>query len=58
LETNENLTKKLKIIGLDLENIPDKLYSFGSINFRVLKTYLIKNKKVRKTQNEEYILGD
>jgi len=51
LETNENLTEKLKIIGLDLENIPDKLYSFGSINFRVHKNYNEKNYKIYKYVN-------
>ena len=51
LETNENLTEKLKIIGLDLENIPDKLYSFGSINFRVHKNYNEKNYKIYRYVN-------
>ena len=51
METNENLTEKLKIIGLDLENIPDKLYSFGSINFRVHKNYNEKNYKIYRYVN-------
>ena len=46
LETNENLTEKLKFIGLDLENIPDKLNFFQNINFRIHKNYNEKNYKV------------
>lgn len=48
METNENLTEKLKFIGLDLENIPDKLNFFQNINFRVHKNYNEKNYKVYK----------
>ena len=48
METNENLTEKLKYIGLDLENIPDKLNFFHSINFRVQKNFNEKNYKVYK----------
>lgn len=46
METNENLTEKLKFIGLDLENIPDKLNFFQNINFRIHKNYNEKNYKV------------
>lgn len=48
METNENLTEKLKFIGLDFENIPDKLNFFQNINFRVHKNYNEKNYKVYK----------
>jgi len=48
LKTNENLTEKLKNIGLDLENVPDKLKFFQNINFRVRKNYIEKNYKVYK----------
>ena len=48
METNENLTEKLKFIGLDLENVPDKLNFFRSINFRVQKNFNEKNYKVYK----------
>ena len=46
METNENLTEKLKFIGLDLDNIPDKLKFFQNINFRMQKNYNEKNYKV------------
>jgi len=46
LETNDNLSKKLESIGLDIENIPDKLNFFQKINFRVRKNYIEKNYKV------------
>ncbi len=46
METNENLTEKLKFIGLDLENIPDKLKFFQNINFKMQKNYNEKNYKV------------
>ena len=46
LETNENLTEKLNYIGLDLENIPDKLNFFQNINCRIHKNYNEKNYKV------------
>lgn len=48
MKTNENLTEKLKILGLDLENVPDKLKFFQNINFRVRKNYNEKNYKVYK----------
>ena len=48
MKTNENLTEKLKFIGLDLENIPDKLNFFQPINFGVHKNYNEKNYKVYK----------
>ena len=48
METNENLSKKLESIGLDLENIPDKLKFFQNINFRVRKNYIEKSYKVYK----------
>lgn len=48
METNENITEKLKFIGLDLENIPDKLNFLKNINFRVQKNYNEKNYKVYK----------
>lgn len=48
MKTNENLSKKLEIIGLDLENVPDKLKFFQNINFRVRKNYNEKNYKVYK----------
>lgn len=43
----EAIAKTSEKLGMDPEEMLD-----------ALKTYLIKNKKVRKTQNEEYILGD
>ena len=43
----EAIAKTSEKLGMDPEKMLD-----------ALKTYLIKNKKVRKTQNEEYILGD
>ena len=43
METNENLTEKLEYIGLDLNNIPDKLNFFQNINFRVRKNYIEEN---------------
>jgi len=48
LETKENLSKKLENIGLDMENIPDKLKFFQKINFRVRKNYIEKSYKVYK----------
>lgn len=51
METNENLTEKLKYIGLDLENVPDKLNFFQNINFRMHKNYNEKNYKVYKYIN-------
>ena len=51
METNENLTEKLKFIGLDLENIPDKLNFFQNINFRIHKNYNEKNYKVYRYVN-------
>lgn len=51
METNENLTEKLKFIGLDLENIPDKLNFFQNINFRIHKNYNEKNYKVYRHVN-------
>lgn len=48
MKTNENLTDKLKYIGLDLENIPDKLNFYGNINFKMQKNYIEKNYKVYK----------
>ncbi len=48
LETNENLTEKLKYIGLNLEEIPDKATFFQNINFRIHKNYNEKNYKVYK----------
>lgn len=46
LKTNENLTEKLNYIGLDLENIPDKINFFQNINCRIHKNYNEKNYKV------------
>ena len=46
METNDNLSKKLESIGLDIENIPDKLNFFQKINFRVRKNYIEKKYKV------------
>ena len=48
MKTNENLNEKLKLLGLDLENVPDKLKFFQNINFRVHKNYNEKNYKVYK----------
>ncbi len=48
METNENLTEKLKFIGLDLENVPDKLKFFQNINFKMQKNYNEKSYKVYK----------
>lgn len=55
MKTNENLTEKLKYIGLDLENIPDRLYFFNNINFKVRKNYNEKNYKVYKYINVDDI---
>ena len=33
METNENLTEKLKFIGLDLENVPSGVKSIGFYAF-------------------------
>lgn len=48
METKENLSKKLENIGLDMENIPDKLNFFEKINFKVRKNYIEKSYKVYK----------
>ena len=55
METNENLTEKLNFIGLDLENIPDRLNYFHSINFGLHKNYVEKNYKVYKYLNVDDI---
>ena len=55
METNENLTEKLKYIGLDLENVPDRLNFFHSINFGVHKNYNEKDYKVYKYINVDDI---
>lgn len=55
METNENLTEKLNFIGLDFENIPDKLNFFHKINFGVHKNYNEKNYKVYKFINVDDI---
>ena len=55
MKTNENLTEKLEYIGLDLNNIPDKLNFFQNINFRVRKNYIEENYKVYKYVNVEDI---
>ena len=55
METNENLTEKLKYIGLDLENVPDRLNFFHSINFGVHKNYNEKNYKIYKYINVDDI---
>jgi len=46
LKTKENLTDKLKYIGLDLENIPDKLNFYGNVNIKIHKNYMEKSYKV------------
>ena len=51
METNENLTEKLEFIGLDFNNIPDRLNYFHSINFGVHKNYIEENYKVYKYIN-------
>lgn len=51
METNENLTEKLKFIGLDLENIPDKASFFQNINCRMRRNYNEKKYKVYKFVN-------
>ena len=51
METNENILEKLKYIGLDLENIPDKLKIFHNINFGVHKNFTEENYKVYKYIN-------
>lgn len=48
MKTNENLKEKLDFIGLDLENIPNKLNFFQNINCRMHKNYNEKNYKVYK----------
>lgn len=45
METNENLTQKLQYIGLDLNNVPERLNYLQSINFRIHKNYNEKNYK-------------
>lgn len=45
METNENLTQKLQYIGLDLNNVPERLNYLQNINFRIHKNYNEKNYK-------------
>ncbi len=55
METNENLTEKLKFIGLDLENVPDKLVLYHNINCRMRRNYTEKKYKVYKFINVDEI---
>jgi len=48
LETNESIEEKLKYIGLDLNNIPEKIARQANVNFRIKRNYDEKNYKVYK----------
>jgi len=51
LKTNDNINNlrdKLLLLGLDMENIPDKLKTFSNINFKVHKNYDERKYKVYK----------
>lgn len=37
MDTNENIIDKLKYIGLDLDNIPEKIKEFKSLDYRPSK---------------------
>ena len=37
METNDTLLKKLKYLGLDLENIPDSIKNYKPLEFRPSK---------------------
>ena len=50
-EDNKAIEKKLKSIGLDLENIPECLLSIEKIKYKPLKTYEDNNYKVYKYVN-------
>jgi len=39
LETNESVNEKLKYIGLDLNDIPEKLARDATVNFRLKRNY-------------------
>ena len=45
-ETNEDLTEKLKFLGLDLENIPEYLKDFTPLNFNISRMNNDKDHKV------------
>lgn len=50
-EDNKTIEKKLKSIGLDLENIPNSLLNIEKIKYKPLKTYEDNNYKVYKYVN-------
>lgn len=51
METNESINEKLKYIGLDLNDIPEKLARDATINFRLKRNYDERNYKVYKYVN-------
>lgn len=51
METNDNINEKLKYIGLDLNDVPEKIANTRNINFRVKRNYDEKNYKVYKYIN-------
>lgn len=48
METNETINEKLKYIGLDLNDIPEKLTRPTNVNFRLKRNYDERNYKVYK----------
>lgn len=48
METNESINEKLKYIGLDLNDVPEKLLRQTNVNFRLKRNYDEKNYKVYK----------
>lgn len=55
METNDNINEKLKYIGLDLNDVPEKIANTRNINFRVKRNYDEKNYKVYKYINVDDI---
>lgn len=55
METNENLTQKLNYIGLDLNNVPERLNFLQNINFRIHKNFNEKNYKIYRYINVQDI---
>ncbi len=51
LKTNESINEKLKYIGLDLNNIPERLVRDATVNFRLKRNYDERNYKVYKYVN-------
>lgn len=48
METNESINEKLKYIGLDLNDIPEKLVRDANVNFRLKRNYDERSYKVYK----------